>query len=82
MNLLYQKKQKKSASLLTLLLNHINWSFLGFHEDFTDVLAQYAYGQQLETADKENDGHKGRPARCWVTKNQGTNNNYRHQDKG
>ena len=82
MNLLYQKKQKKSAILLTLLLNHIDWAFLCFHEDFADVFAQYTDGQQLETSEKEDDGHEGRPARCGITKNQGTDNNYCHQDEG
>ena len=52
MNLLYQKKQKKSASLLTLLFNHINRAFLCFHEDFADVFAQDTDGQQLEATDE------------------------------
>ena len=55
---------------------------LGFHKDFANVFTQYADGQQLEAANKENDGHKGRPARCRVTKNQGTDNNDCHQDEG
>ena len=55
---------------------------LGFHKDFANVFTQYADGQQLEAADKENDSHKGRPTRCRVTKNQGANNNHCHQDEG